>query len=414
MSNEILEDTVRQEVRAWLNDNWSPDLPREQWRILLADSGWAAPTWPTEWFGRGLPKEARRIVHDEFASAGARGTGQDVTNLFANVILTCGTDDQKRRFVRPLMLGEIRGCLLYSEPGAGSDLAALQTRAERDGDEWVVNGQKVWTSGARESQYGLLAARTDWDQPKHRGITFFWFPMDQPGVDVRPIRQVTGGAEFNEVFLTDARVADTLRLGAVNDGWRALQIALGFERLIMGASSAKRSDAGKKSKTAAQEQATRESPWTRQVGGANYVELAKNHGKAADPLTRQDIAKLYTWEQVNRWNSLRARAEAGAGMSSPVASLGKLAMSRIVHFGVEVTSNILGAESILDGEAAPVAAEINRSAFAAYVTSIGGGTDQIQRNIIGERILGLPKEPEADKNVPFRDVRKAAATRKFS
>jgi alkylation response protein AidB-like acyl-CoA dehydrogenase len=312
------------------------------------------------------------------------------------------------------MLGEIRGCLLYSEPGAGSDLAALQSRAERDGNDWIVNGQKVWTSGARESQYGLLAARTDWDQPKHRGITFFWFPMQQAGVDVRPIRQVTGGAEFNEVFLTDARVADSLRLGAENEGWRALQIALGYERLIMGATSAKRSGAAAKPKTEAQLQADRESPWTRQVGGADYVELAKTHGKSADPLTRQDIAKLYTWEQVNRWNSLRARAEASAGAASPVASLGKLAMSRIVHFGARVTSNIIGSESVLDGPAAPVAAEINRSAFAAFVTSIGGGTDQVQRNIIGERILGLPKEPEVDKDVPFREVRKAAATRRFS
>lgn len=414
MADETLETTVRHEVRAWLKDNWSPEHPREQWRLLLAESGWAAPTWPTQWFGRGLPKEARRIVNDEFARAGARGTGQDVTNLFANVILTCGTDEQKSRFVRPLMLGEIRGCLLYSEPGAGSDLAALQTRAEPDGDEWVVNGQKVWTSGAHESQYGLLAARTDWDQPKHRGITFFWFPMQQPGVDVRPIRQVTGGAEFNEVFLTDAKVADGLRLGAVNDGWRALQIALGFERLIMGAASAKSSSSSSKPRSEAQELAARESPWTRQVGGANYVELAKEHGKSSDPLIRQDIAKLYTWEQVNRWNSLRARAEAGAGVASPVASLGKLAMSRIVHFGVDVTSNIIGTESVLDGAQSPTAAEINRSAFAAYVTSIGGGTDQVQRNIIGERILGLPKEPEVDKDVPFRDVRKAAATRRFS
>ena len=160
--------------------------------------------------------------------------------------------------------------------------------------------------------------------------------------------------------------------------------------------------------------ADRESPWTRKIGGADYVELAKRVGKADDPVTRQEIARLYTLEKVNAWNGLRARADSGRGASSPLASIGKLAMSRIVHTGVAVTTNLLGTESVLDGDSDPVAAEVNRSAFAAFVTSIGGGTDQIQRNIIGERVLGLPKEPEVDKNVPFRDVRKASATRSFS
>lgn len=403
---------VRTEVRGWLADNWSSDLPRERWRVVLAESGWAAPTWPVEWFGRGLPREARRIVNDEFARVGAKGTGQDVTNLFANVIQAHGSDEQKRRFLRPLVLGEHSGCLLYSEPGAGSDLAALQTRAERDGDDWVVTGQKVWTSAAQQATHGLLVARTDWDVPKHRGISFFWFPMRQNGVEIRPIKQVTGGAEFNEVFLDSARVPDDHRLGDVNDGWRVLQTALGFERLIMGAQSAR---PGKRDpnhdKTAEQIKADRESPWTREVGGADYIELARATGKNDDPLVRQEIAHLYTLEQVNRWNGLRARAE---GAASPLASLGKLAMSRIVHSGVRLTTDLLGAESLLDGDSSPVAAEVNRSAFAAYVTSIGGGTDQVQRNIIGERILGLPKEPEVDKDIPFREVRKAQATRRFS
>src|ERR1700759_2717732 len=197
----------RTQVRAWLEENCDTGRPRDQWRLALIESGWAAPTWPRQWFGRGLPPQARKVVAEEFRRAGAPGAGQD-TNLFANVILAHGTDEQKRQFVRPLALGEHRGCLLYSEPGAGSDLAAVQTRAERDGDDWLITGQKVWTSGAREATHGLLVARSDWDVPKHRGITFFWFPMRQPGVDVRPIRQVTGGAEFNEVFLDGARVPD--------------------------------------------------------------------------------------------------------------------------------------------------------------------------------------------------------------
>ncbi|MDT7550449.1 MAG: hypothetical protein QOE84_2843 [Actinomycetota bacterium] len=406
-------EQVRSEVSAWLAENWDPERPRDEWRQALLESGWGAPTWPREFFGRGLPREARRVVAAEFTRVGAKGGNQDVHNLYANTILAHGTEEQKQRFLRPVVLGEQKGCLLYSEPGAGSDLAALQTRAERDGQDWVVNGQKVWTSAAKEATHGLLVARTDWDQPKHRGITFFWFPMRQPGVEVRPIRQVTGGAEFNEVFFTDARVPDDHRLGEVNDGWRVLQTALGFERLIMGASGGTQRE--KKDKTSPEAiTAARQSPWTRKVGGADYVELAKTTGRSADPILRQEIAKLYTYEQVNRWNSLRGRAEAGAGASSPVASLGKLAMSRIVHTGVRVTTALLGAESVLDGDSSPEAAEVNRSAFAAYVTSIGGGTDQVQRNIIGERILGLPKEPELDRDVPFRDVRKASATRRFS
>jgi alkylation response protein AidB-like acyl-CoA dehydrogenase len=408
-------DEVRAEVRAWLAENWSPDRDPREWREALIDSGWAAPTWPAEWYGRGLHRDLRRVVTEEFAAAGARPVMLDVTQLFANTIQAHGTDEQRRDFVRPLALGDMRGCLLYSEPGAGSDLAALQTRAERDGDQWVVNGQKVWTSGAREATHGFLVARTDWDVPKHRGLTFFWIPLDQPGVDIRPIHQVTGGAEFNEVFLNDAVVPDANRIGDVDDGWRVLQTALGFERLIMGAATPPEGPQGRTKKSPAEKlRADRESPWTRKIGGADYIELAKQVGKADDPVTRQEIARLYTLEKVNAWNGLRARADAGRGAASPLASIGKLAMSRIVHTGVAVTTNLLGTESVLDGDSDPVAAEVNRSSFAAFVTSIGGGTDQIQRNIIGERVLGLPRDPEVDKNVPFRDVRKASATRSFS
>ncbi len=405
---------VRAQVRAWLAENWSPDRPRQAWLVALAESGWAAPTWPREWFGRGLAPAMRRVVAEEFGRAGAEGGGQDVLNLYANVILAHGTDDQKRQFVRPLAVGEHRGCLLYSEPGAGSDLAAVQTRADRDGEDWVITGQKVWTSGAMQATHGLLVARCDWDVPKHQGLVFFWFPMRQAGVDVRPIRQVTGGAEFNEVFLDGARVPDANRLGEPGGGWRVLLTALGFERLIMGAEPPPEPAVRTRALTPAEITAHRQSPWTRQVGGADYFELARSTGKDTDPVIRQEIARLYALEQVNNWNAMRAKSQSGPGAASPLASLGKLAMSRIVHTGVALTSRLLGAESVLDGESSPVAGEVNRSAFAAYVTSVGGGTDQIQRNIIGERLLGLPKEPEVDRDVPFRDVRKARAIRRLS
>jgi len=409
-------DLVRAEVRTWLAENWSQDRPREAWRRALAESGWAAPTWPPEWFGRGLAPASRRIVAEEFLRVGADGAGQDVMNLYANVILAHGTDDQKRRFVWPLALGEHRGCLLYSEPGAGSDLAAVQTRADRDGDDWVISGQKVWTSGAAQATHGLLVARSDWDVPKHQGLTFFWFPMRQPGVDVRPIRQVTGGAEFNEVFLDGARVPDANRLGEPGGGWRVLLTALGFERLLMGADlPIPLGPAGdQRAGSPAEITAARQSPWTRQVGGADYFALARITGRDTDPVIRQEIARLYTLEQVNAWNAMRAKSQSGPGAASPLASLGKLAFSRIVHTGVALTTRLLGAEALLDGDSSPAAAEVNRSAFAAYVTSVGGGTDQIQRNIIGERLLGLPEEPETDRDVPFRDVRQAQAVRRWS
>jgi alkylation response protein AidB-like acyl-CoA dehydrogenase len=397
-------EQVRAEVRAWLAEHWDPHGDKRAFSEAVAESGWAGPTWPVEWFGRGLPREARRVVAEEFRAVGARGTGQDVSNLYANVVLAHGSAQQKELFLRKLVTGEWRGCLLYSEPGAGSDLAAVQTRAEPDGDGWVVNGQKVWTSGAQEAQVGLLVCRTDPDVPKHQGISFFLLPMRQPGVEVRPIRQVTGGAHFNEVFLTDARVQPEHLLGGLNRGWRVLQTALGYERQIMGGEAV----VGATGKGGGADAA---SPWPRVVGGIDYLELARREPRDSDIVQR--VAQLHTLEQVNRWNSMRARAESRAGEASPVASLGKLAMSRIHHTAVQLTASLLGPQALLDGPDDPVAAEVNRSSFAAFVTSIGGGTDQIQRNILGERVLGLPKEPEVDRDVPFREVRKAEATRRF-
>jgi alkylation response protein AidB-like acyl-CoA dehydrogenase len=398
-------EQVRAEVRAWLVENWSPDRPRAEYFSALADSGWAGPTWPVEWCGRGLPRSMRGVVIEEFRSAGAPGGNQDVTNLFVNVALTFGSEALKQRWIRRFVSLEATGCLLYSEPGAGSDLAAVQTRAEKTGAGWTVNGQKVWTSGGHTAKVGLLLARTDWDVPKHRGLSFYCLEMDQPGVDVRPISQVTGGSHFNEVFLTDAFASDDDLLGEINGGWGVMQVALGYERQIMGGQS--------KSGQGGLRRPDPHSPFPRDVGGTDYVALAKASGHAGDASVRQEVARIWSLEQVNRWNSMRAQAERSQGADSPVASLGKLAMSRIHHDAAFLTSNLLGARSLLDGEADELAAEVNRSSFAAFVTSIGGGTDQVQRNIIGERILGLPKEPELDKDVPFRDVRKAEATRAF-
>jgi len=289
----------------------------------------------------------------------------------------------------------------------------------RDGDEWVVNGQKVWTSGARGADFGMLIARTDWDVPKHRGITFFWFPMDQPGVEVRPLRQATGDARFNEVFLTDARVPDSHRLGDVGKGWWVLQTALAYERAVMGMSSrAERSggaapggndgavsDRDTLSTSDEPEGATAKAHGRIPLPDLSLVELARAVGRDGDPHVRQALAQLHMMRVTNDWNGARGQAEMKAGGSSPLASLGKLAMSGILHYAARVQGHLLGIEATLDGDAQPRARDANYSQLNAYFTSIGGGTDQIQRNIIGERILGLPREPELDRDVPFRDVR---------
>ncbi len=394
-------ETVRTEVRDWLAENWSEALDRKTWLDTIIDSGWAAPSWPEQWHGKGLDPAMTSVVIDEFRRVGATDTGMDKTHLWANTVLAFGSDDLKSRFVRRLMLGDVDMCLLYSEPGAGSDLAGIQTRAVRDGDEWIVNGQKVWTSGGRAAEFALLITRTDWDVPKHRGITFFWFPMRQDGVEVRPLRQATGDARFNEVFMTDARVPHENMLGDENNGWMVLQTALAYERAVMGENQRRR-------RGQSDDQAVRSADDERSapVPDLSLVELARTVDKNGDPSIRQGLAHLHSMVQVNEWNNLRAKAELAQGTSSSVVSLGKLAMSGILHTAGSLQESILGAEGMIGGTDSPRAADAAYSLLNAFFTSIGGGTDQIQRNIIGERILGLPKEPELDKTMAFRDVPK--------
>ena len=217
-----------------------PESTARRWAQLVVDAGWAVPSWEPEWYGRGLSDTQSRIVAAEFAAVGAPGTGHDRANLFACTLHDAGTDEQKRRLIPPSIRGESKWCLLYSEPGAGSDLAGLRTRAERHGDEWVINGQKVWTSFAKTADYGMLVARTNWDVPKHQGISFFMLPMRQPGVEIRPIHQITGESEFNEVFIEDARVPAENLVGELNGGWSVLQTALGLRAPVHGRSGSHR------------------------------------------------------------------------------------------------------------------------------------------------------------------------------
>jgi alkylation response protein AidB-like acyl-CoA dehydrogenase len=384
------------EAQEFLAEHWSPDGDRRAWMERVIDERWAVLRWPTEWYGRGLDDDEAKEVEAVFSAAGAPGPGQDITNLWAGTMLAGGSDELKQRFLRSLLLDDVAMCLLYSEPGAGSDLAGIRTSAVRDGDEWIVNGQKVWTSGARDAEYGMLIARTDWDQPKHRGITFFWFPMRQPGVEVRPLRQMTGDARFNEVFITDARVADSHRLGDLGKGWWVLQTALAYERAAMGAA--------RRGPSTGLVGATGKAHGRIPMPDVSLLALARSVGKADDPVIRQELMKLYCARTVNEWNGERAKAVMQAGGSSPLASLGKLWFSQILHRAGRLQGHLLGLEANLDGDDFPTSRDHNYSQMNAYFFSIGGGTDQIQRNIIGERILGLPKEPEVDRDVPFREV----------
>ena len=406
MSTQAELDAIGAEVTAWLDANWRPGRPKQEWLALVVDAGYAVPTWPRQWFGRELDAEAGAVIAAAFRARNAPGARQDVHNLWANTALAFGTDSLKERFIRPLLLDQVNMCLLYSEPGAGSDLAGLQTRADRDGDEFVVNGQKVWTSGAKKADYGMLVARTNWDVPKHQGISFFWFPMHQPGVEVRPIRQITNESHFNEVFITDGRVPAENMLSGLNNGWRVLQTALAYERSVMG-------DVARGPRPGGKPAAEMGEPAEGGVSATevDLVAIAKEHGTNTDPVRRQAIAEVTELRQVNKWNAQRAKAQLEQGTSSPILSLGKLAMSGILHRGAKVQGSLIGAEALLEGPDHPEGDAANFLALNAYFTSIGGGTDQIQRNIIGERVLGLPKEPEVDRDVPFKDVKRASVQR---
>jgi alkylation response protein AidB-like acyl-CoA dehydrogenase len=383
----MTDDELRDEVHDWLAANWIPGIDRASWAKLVVDAGWAVPSWEPEWYGRGLSDAQSRLVAAEFAAAGAHGCGHDRANLFACTLHDVGTDEQKRRLIPPSIRGESKWCLLYSEPGAGSDLAGLRTRAERDGDEWVVNGQKVWTSFATTADYGMLVARTDWDVPKHQGISFFMLPMRQPGVEIRPIHQITGESEFNEVFIEDARVPAENLVGELNAGWSVLQTALGYERRFMGDLA----------------RTTKDTRRPRPEKANLLVELAREAARLDDPYIRQQIARVDALATVNRWNTQRSKAVVDRGEAATLMALGKIAMSRILHETARVETEIVGAEAMLAGPENPIGDAVTFRTMNAYFTSIGGGTDQIQRNIIGERILGLPKEPEPYRNTPFRD-----------
>jgi alkylation response protein AidB-like acyl-CoA dehydrogenase len=408
-SGASVEQEVRERVRGWLAEAWDPSLSLRAWRERLVDSGWAVPSWPTRWFGRGLPAWADRVVAEELSAAGAVGLplGSGVT-LAAPTLVRHASDELATRLLRPTLTGEVTWCQLFSEPGAGSDLASLSASAVRDGDEWVVNGQKVWNTSAHHADLGMLLVRTDRSTAKHHGITYLVLPMRQDGVEVRPIVQMNRHASFNEVFLTDARVPLDHVVGAPGEGWAVARTTLAHER-----SFATMRRPRNRSADAALGRAVAEAEVEAEKHFATYVwypqragrpdlviERARTAGRATDRVVRDRVARLWSFQRANEWTAARARAAQALGRPpGPEGSIGKLAASEVARRAAQVHALIAGAAAMLVGGDDPVAAVVAEVLVSTPAQSIAGGTDEIQKNIVAEKILGLPREPDTDRHI---------------
>ena len=372
-------DERRISIRTWLAEHPRP-TPRQ-----LAHAGYVAPHWPAPW-GLAADPIHQLIIDDELARAGAQRPSNAIGIGWAGpTIAYAGSEEQKERYLFPLLTAEEIWCQLFSEPGSGSDLASLSTRAERDGDEWVVNGSKIWTSGAQHSQFGILLARTNPDAAKHKGITYFICPMNLPGIDIRPIREMTGGETFNEVFFTDVRLPLDAVVGEVNDGWRLAKVTLGNERVSLSTGGVL---------------------WGHGPTALDLIAQIKR-APVTDPVLRQNIAKVYIEHQIlelirMRTLSARIRGE----QPGPEASVRKILADEHGQHVMDLALSLQGASGMIanahvgglsgtQGASAMEAAVWYYGFLFAQALTIGGGTGAVQRNIVGERVLGLPHEPEA-------------------
>jgi alkylation response protein AidB-like acyl-CoA dehydrogenase len=356
------------------------------WQREKFDAGYGALTWPAEFGGAGLCEEFA-AAFDELEAGYVHPPHHETftvtLHLVAPTLAQFGQKELRAELVPRLLRTETLSCQLFSEPGAGSDLGALATRAERDGDSWVINGQKTWSSGARFAEWGELVARSDLDVPKHQGMTAFMLAMDSPGVTIRPIRQMSGGSSFNEVFFSDVRIPDAHRLGEIGEGWRVALTTLGFERRSSGS--------GRGAST---------------VGGSfqQLLALARWLDRTDDPLVRQRLADVYAHERLREF--VEATTLAGAangGAPGPSGSIGKLLWTRSMTRIGAVAAELLGPRMTADtGEWGTYAWTKHLLGAPGY--QIAGGSDEIQHDIIGNRVLGLPPEPRPDKGVAFRDV----------
>jgi alkylation response protein AidB-like acyl-CoA dehydrogenase len=360
------------------------------------DAGFSGITWPKAYQGQGLSDEHQLAFNRAASSYETPNIFGISQGMFGPTLLALGTEEQKLEWIPKMINGTHVWCQLFSEPGAGSDVAGLRTRAERDGEEWVINGQKVWTSGAQRADYGALIARTDTTVPKHNGITMFIIDMHQPGVTVRPLRQATGEAPFNEVFFDNAKVADDALVGEENAGWAAAVIMLRNERISIGTSARKAS---------------------RPLSYESVLAFARKVGRTDDPIARDRLAHLYSVDTAGSLLSQRMRQEVDAGVDLRArGSIAKLAGATISRWAVDVVDEVGGAEVITwdvrdstagdsdepsDGLYPPTTAGV----VGAPAGGIAGGTNEIQRGIIGERVLGLAKDPQLDREIPFNELR---------
>lgn len=366
----------------------TPDDYRN-WYPTFAQSGLVAPTWLPEHGGLGIGNDVARAIEAVLSPLRLARLNPLGLNNAAAALFSHGTEQQRLRFLPPIVRNEEKWCQLFSEPGAGSDLASLATKAVPDGDDWTISGQKVWTTWADEADFAILLARTDPDQPKHKGITYFLLDMHQPGVEVRPLRQITGEAEFNEVFLDGARVPDAHRVGEVNDGWRVSASTLSSERQMVSGSG---------------------SGGMGRLGGSSadrLITLAQETGRWEDPVVRHKVMHVWAQEQIRGWTNARARAALSAGQSPGAASsIGKVHQATLNQQIQDLMVDLLGTAAVAwtatdDEDALPREVQ---GMMRSLANGTEGGTTDINKNILGERVLGLPKEPDPWKGKPWKDI----------
>jgi alkylation response protein AidB-like acyl-CoA dehydrogenase len=396
------DDEIRACVRAWVEQNvpkaWRDAAPHgraairavrpraeyEAWYPTFADSGLAVATWPVEYLGLDLAPAQARVAEEILGPLNLGRLNPLGLNSAAPALFAHGTEEQRRRFLPPLVRNEEKWCQLLSEPGAGSDLASLATRAVRDGDEWVITGQKVWTTWAHLSDFAVCLTRTDPAVPKRQGLTYFIVDLRAEGVDVRPLRHMGGEIEFNEVFLDEVRVPDTYRIGAVGDGWRVAGSSLSGERqMVSGAGSG----------------------GVDRIGGAGVDRLitrVRELGRHGDPLVRQRLAAAYAEERVRAWTNQRVRATVQAGGTpGPAASIGKVHQGALNQRIQLLASDLLGAAATAWCGETPFEVD---GMLRSRANTIEGGTTEVNKNILGERVLGLPREPDPWSDRPWEEI----------
>ncbi|MEQ1874315.1 MAG: acyl-CoA dehydrogenase family protein [Ilumatobacteraceae bacterium] len=387
---------VTSAIETLLADHPPKGMDDREFRGYRYDAGLAWVHFAEGFGGLGVRPELNRVVEERCRAAGAKATEPSTffMALAAPTIVTHATDDQKRRFLRPMFTGEERWCQLFSEPGAGSDFAGLATRAVRDGDEWVINGQKVWNTLAHVADWGMLVTRTDPEQPKHKGMTYFALDMRLPGVEVRPLRQITGEAEFNEVYMTDARVPDDCRIGAVGEGWRASLTTFMNERTAIGSAGGG---------------VRRKGPIDEAIRLWKQLPTDEQTGPR-----REHLMKLYCVSEAMRLTTARAGAKAKAGNPGPEGSIAKLALSDFNKVCTEFCVELLGAHGMVEFDFTfrrpenlsvdGMESGVRHSFLRSRANSIEGGTTEIMKNILGEQVLGLPGEPRSDKDIAWSKV----------